>query len=912
MTKDCSIFRKISTDPGSRLHGIAKAGIGGVCLAISSNLPAWAQDPGFGGEASRSVLSFLDPATVGVIGSCALGIAAVAWAIRSNNAARSMSSDWSKKLANMEARLEKSDGILSAHPGLVLVWEDDYEAIDQGWGAPRILGGPAALASLMSFAKDAGSDAALPVGTLLDTLGALPLDDGSDVEDIKPLQEKVRNLRGHGIAFSGSVVTTEGRLIEADGRVAGSQVALWLTDPAVRMAEEGSVLGKVRDNAADLHGALAQLEKSPFPAWRRSTDLKINWVNTAYVEAVEAENLSVVLKQQIELDASVRRIAEKAQSERKAVQGRVTVNIKGERRVLSVSETPAHAAGAAAIAGFAIDISDLERTRTDLSQHIEANRRTLDQLPVAISLFGINQELQYYNNAFATLWGLDEIVLNGKVPHGEFLDKLRHNGTLPEQADYNGWKARQLALYTEEVAAPGQERNGQAPDEIWNLPDGRAIRVASSRHPRGGVLVLFEDITEKMKLEARFNTQINVQRATLNNLAEGVAVFGADGLLHLHNTAFQKLWRLDNTALSARPHIEKVMASMNGRVQKGGDVLESVKRKATSFSPEDRTPIREGILTLTDGRTFSFGTEPLPDGATLVFFLDITDSREREKELRDRNAFLEDIDHQKSKFVDHVSYNLRTPLNTILGFTEMLEGQMFGVLNDRQKDYVASILTAAHHLRDLITDIIDLAAIDAGKLGLDTEPVNIRHLLTNAATYAALKAEDTQVKLHVECPNDIGEIEADPQRLKQVLFNLLSNAFAYTGSGGSVTLGADRSPGLIRFWVIDSGRGVSTGDQAKAFDAFESSGPSAGAGLGLSLVQRFIKLHGGWVRMESTPGEGTNVTCFLPASRQAAPILEGETEAQSITSQPSFPTGENGENAKKQARRASGKTHAAE
>lgn len=850
------------------------------------SMPAWAQVPGLESEASRSIIAQLDPSTVGVIGACALAIASAAWAIRTNNSARSLSSVWSKRLAEMEARLEKSDGVLSAHPGLVIVWEDDYEAIDQGWGAPRILGGPAALASLMSFAKDAGSNSAIPVASLLETLGALPLDDGGSNEDIRPLQEKVRDLRSHGIAFSGSVITTEGRQIEADGRVAGSQVALWLTDPAVRMAEEGSVLGKVRDNAADLHGALAQLEKSPVPAWRRSTDLRINWVNAAYVDAVEAENAGVVLKQQIELDASVRRIAEKAQSEKKPVQGRVTVNIKGERRVLSISETPAHAAGAAAIAGFAVDITDLERTRADLDQHIEANRRTLDQLPVAISLFGVNQDLQYYNQAFADLWGIEEATLSAKIPHGEFLDKLRHKRVLPEQADYSYWKARQLALYTEEVAAPGQERNGQAPDEIWDLPDGRSIRVASSRHPLGGVLVLFEDISEKIRLEASFNTQINVQRATLNNLAEGVAVFGADGLLHLHNTAFQKLWRLDDATLGARPHIEKVMAPMNGRVQDGGDVLESVKRRATSFSPEDRTPIRDAVLTLTDGRTFSFGTEPLPDGATLVFFLDITDSREREKELRDRNAFLEDIDHQKSKFVDHVSYNLRTPLNTILGFTEMLEGQMFGVLNERQKDYVASILTAAHHLRDLITDIIDLAAIDAGKLELDSEPVNVRDLLTNAATYAALKAEDTKVKLFVDCPKDLGEIEADPQRLKQVLFNLLSNAFAYTGSGGTVTLGADRMPGLVRVWVSDSGRGVSTGDQAKAFEAFESSGPSAGAGLGLSLVQRFVNLHGGWVRMESTPGEGTSVTCFIPTTPKEANGSDDELIEDTASEEP--------------------------
>ncbi|MEZ5915560.1 MAG: HAMP domain-containing sensor histidine kinase [Parvularculaceae bacterium] len=254
-----------------------------------------------------------------------------------------------------------------------------------------------------------------------------------------------------------------------------------------------------------------------------------------------------------------------------------------------------------------------------------------------------------------------------------------------------------------------------------------------------------------------------------------------------------------------------------------------------------------------------------------------------EKELKERNALLEDIDRQKSKFVDHVSYHLRTPLSSIIGFAEMIDGQMFGVLNDRQKDYIASILSASYHLRDLITDIIDLAAVDAGQVSLDVADIDIRELLTSAATYSALKAEDTQVALAVECDKDIGAIRADPRRLKQILFNLLSNAFAYTGVGGKVTIGADRAPGLIRLWVGDSGRGVSTKDQARVFEPFESSGPSAGAGLGLSLVQRLVSLHGGWVRMESAPDSGTRITCFLPAEPRSIEIPPEATENIIVT-----------------------------
>lgn len=811
----------------------------------------------------------LDPTWAITAGSVLFALAAAVWALRVSLAGRSATVDWSKRLAEMEAQFQRSESILASHPGLVLVWDDTYDDIDRGWGNPKVLGGTAALASLLTFAADDPTAFLNPGDSLLGAFGSLPVEDEGVDGRAPTLKEKVSDLRSHGVAFSGSVVTDEGRSIEVDGRVAGDQVTLWLTDPAVRLAEEAGVVGQARDKAADLHGALNQLDRAPLASWRRGPDLKLDWVNKAYVEMVEAINMQEVIDDQLEIDPAFRDLAERAKQEvarsgRRAVDGIIKVNVKGQRRVLRVIEVPMHGAGEASFGGMAIDVTRQERAQDDLKRQRETHRKTLDQISAAVAVFDSAQSLEYYNQAFVDLWGLDDAELRVRPSHAEVLDRLRHLGKLPAQDDFGNWKQEQLRLYTEEYGESASATEGAVPDQTWNIPGGKTLRVRQQRHALGGVAVLFEDITETLNLQGRYQTQIGVQRATLNNLAEAVAVFGADGRLHLFNRSFEATWSLSREDLTHLPHFDLLQEAFLELAPDGADALQDIKNHVVSLSHEDRTPFVGDELVLRDGRTLLSATSPLPDGATLVTFLDVTDSREREKDLAVRNKILEDADRIKSRFVDHISYQLRNPLNTIIGFTEMLESEMVGELNDRQKDYAATVLTASNHLLDLINDIIDLAAIDAGRLGLDMVDVDVRDLLDSAATFAALKAEDSQVDLKVDCPKDIGAIKADERRLKQVLFNLLANGFTFTENGGQVTLGARRDGDVVRVWVQDTGRGVSPADQANVFGRFESAGPGAGAGLGLALVNSFVELHGGLVQLWSREGEGTLVTCHLP------------------------------------------------
>ncbi|MCI5043604.1 MAG: PAS-domain containing protein [Aquisalinus sp.] len=836
-------------------------------------MPLGARAQGTDTSAAALATGF-DPIHIMMGGAMMLAVGAITYALRVSKLSQNAHLNLSRQLADMEARLDKSESVLAAHPGLVLVWHDSYEDIDSGWGTPRVLGGPAALASILTFADDTIAGLSNPAAALLNKLGELPLEEEVAPEDVRKLKDRVKELRAHGVAFSGSVVTDEGRSIEVDGRVAGDQVTLWLTDPAVRLAEDGGMIGKARDRAADLHGALNHLDRLPMATWRRGPDLKLEWVNSAYVNMVEAINLEEVLENQIEIDGAFKKLAERAREEfsrstsRKVVDDLVVVNVRGVRRVLRIMEQPMHGAGEACLGGIAIDITKLDKAQEDLKRHQNAYRKTLNQMPSAVAVFSSAQQLDYYNQAFLELWKLDDADLRTRPYHGELLDKLHQKSRLPAWADYNKWKEDQLALYTEGQLDDWSMDNA-TPDEIWSLPNGKTLRVARQRHPLGGVVIVFEDITENLRLETEFNTQISVQRATLNNLEEGVAVFASDGKLRLYNSAFLRMWQFDSAKLAELPDFVHLAKQFNRLSTGDSSAWKTLKARVTSFAPEDRTPIEKAEVVLKDGRSFAYATAPLPDGATLLTFLDVTDSREREKELQERNEWLETADRIKSKFVNHISYNLRNPLNTIIGFAEMLETEMFGTLNDRQKDYAASILSASNHLLDLINDIIDLAAIDAGKLDLELNEIDVKKTLENAATYAALKAEDSAVTLNVEVPDDIGTMVADEKRIKQALFNLLANAFSFTDEGGCVTLAAERDGNTIRISVNDTGRGVSPEDQEKAFDRFESRGPGSGAGLGLSLVKSFIELHGGWVRLSSQEGSGTQISCHIPADGPA-------------------------------------------
>jgi signal transduction histidine kinase len=516
------------------------------------------------------------------------------------------------------------------------------------------------------------------------------------------------------------------------------------------------------------------------------------------------------------------------------------------------------------VAVWAQEVTEFEDTRETLRRHVEAHDETLNHIGEAVAIFSGARRLLFHNIAFAELWGLEPAWLEERPSHGEILDRLRQRRRLPETVDYAAFKAAELKRY---------ESAGPIADEIWTLPDGRSLRVVRQPHPLGGLLLLFSDITGELKLKAQYNGLIQVQQATLDKLSDAVAVFGSDGRLRLHNEAFAALWGLSPVQMEAAGDFDGVVELCVPRVHDLG-LWRELKARVTDTDPQARAPLA-GEVKSSAGRMIAYQSRPLPDGATLLAFTDVTDTRALEGALADRSEALEEAERLKRDFVGNVSYELRTPLTTIIGYSELLD-RMGEALPDRARAHIASVRQAAGHLARSIDDVLDMAQVDAGEMALDLGDVPIDELLKAAADRWAREASEAGAGIHLTFDPDIGMIRADAKRLGQTLDHLLENAVRQSPPGGVITLAARRALGEIQIQVSDTGRGIPFHVQAHIFDRFIGR-DRGGPGLGLALVKALVELHGGWVALQSEPGAGATFTCHLPETAypgSAAPELQ--------------------------------------
>ncbi|MBR1216701.1 PAS-domain containing protein [Bradyrhizobium sp. U87765 SZCCT0131] len=674
-------------------------------------------------------------------------------------------------------------------------------------------------------------------------------------EQALQMDHAVDALCADGASFTLHLTTSNGRTVEAIGRAIGGKAIVRIRELSGVRRELAETSLRYRDLQEETSSLRAFAAALPWPVWARRDDGTLLFANAAYAEATEATTISDAVERNLELlDSGDRQAMARALADRAHFEARLPVVIGGQRRIFDVRALKVTGGSA----GVAVDASEASSLSEALKRMAEAHRRTLDQLSSGVAVFDGQRRLAFYNDAYRRLWNLDQAFLDSQPDDSSVLDRLRATRKIPEPPDFRQWKAKLHEAY----------RAVEPAKDTWYLPDGRAIGVVTTPNPEGGVTYLFDDVTESLKLARQFDGLIRVQRETLDNLVEAVAVFGSNGRAQLFNPAFARMWKLSPEAMEEHPHIETVEGWCRPLFDEAA-TWRTIRDAITGIDNRNPVPLK---LERKDGSVLDCLAMPLPDGATMLTFQDITDTVNVERALRERNEALETADQMKVDFVHHVSYELRSPLTTIIGFAHFLSDPATGPLTVKQDEYLGYITSSTNALLAIINNILDLATIDAGAMTLNLGPVDIRSAIEAAAEGIQDRLARDHIRLQIDAAPGIGNFVADERRVVQVLYNLLANAVGFSPQDGVITISARRHSDSVSFTVSDAGPGIAPDVKDKVFDWFESHSNGSrhrGAGLGLSLVRSFVELHGGKVRVDSVVGKGTSVTCDFPIDQAA-------------------------------------------
>jgi signal transduction histidine kinase len=681
---------------------------------------------------------------------------------------------------------------------------------------------------------------------------------------LSELTDAVRRTQKTAAPFR-MVATPQGstRSLALRGHLADNQIApggaalVWWFD----FSESEHELTRMREETArarsDFAALVGLIEAAPLPMWFRGADGKLRLVNSAYVRAVGAESAEAVIRDQVELvepadGRSAAQVAEQARTQDLAVERIVPATIEGQRRSLRVSDLPL---GDEGVAGYGVDIEEMEEQARAFRAFREAQRLLLDQLSVGVAQFDAERRMTFSNQPFQRIFALPPTSQADAPEFDRWLDLARDAGRVPETRDFPAWR-REL----------GQWFSAGAPKEdAWPLGDGTHLRIVAQPMPDGGLVLVAEDRTEQLALSATRDTLLRTRTATFDSLFESLAVFAPDGRMQLWNRRFPGIWGLSDDYLDAHPRIEALLDKIGEKLARPAQrtAIGDVVRAATL----DRRQ-KGGRVQLSDGRTLEFAGVPLPDGNGLLTVLDVTDSKRAEDALRERAAALEEADAVKTRFLANMSYEFRTPLTSIGGFAELLQGGIAGELSDQGQEYIAAIIASVERLSTQIESVLDMTQSEAGLLPIATEEVELLGFVTTLVREREEAINSGGITLDLRGDKTSGTVQADKRRLGRALGNLLDNAITATPKGGRILVALSRQKAAAKIVISDNGVGMKPSELARALDGFtpDPSGRSGvrRTGLGLPLARQLIEAHGGRLDLASEKGVGTTATITLP------------------------------------------------
>lgn len=663
------------------------------------------------------------------------------------------------------------------------------------------------------------------------------------------LESQLDQLISKDIGFESVVTAADGkRTFKVKGfksQLHVNQIYIFLQDITYDALQRTTSEQEYKEFQKKFYSTQNAMDQLPWPIWMR-TATKLLWCNQPFARLLGVDRETALYQQNELLNKWLNTFSNGSQAYS------CTLIVDGERRAFKFFEVNQNDG---VTLGYGVDLTESEQHKAKLESHVVAYREVLDNLSAAVAIYGPHKRLKYYNHAYVRMFDFDESWLLTEPTLGEILDDLRARRLLTEYSDYAAYRRAQMDSVTT-LIEPIQE--------LLHLPDGRTIRMIASPHPMGGSFYISEDVTNAMNLERKYNTQLAVQKASLDNLYEGVAVFGGDNRLRLHNASFARMWKLSAEQLKDGRHLSDVIDDVR-QFFHFDEGWPGFKSKIMN-SVTDRT-FRKQRINRKNGTVLEFSYSPLPDGSNLMSYIDVTDSCQIEKLLRERNDALLEADNLKSELIANVSYELRTPLNHIIGFSAMLANQYGGTLNTNQQEYCDNILKSSQHLLAVVNDLLDLAMIQAGFMKINKTCVPVDELIRNALKLANDIIDMKGLKLSVRIPPYLGNVMVDESRMIQAIYNLILNAIKATPQGRSLSLIGDVKENFVLIKVEGTEARLKRVDSHSQDVRNELNIPEhslySKAGLELKLARSIIELHGGRTETGSSP-KSHSIICYIP------------------------------------------------
>ncbi len=582
------------------------------------------------------------------------------------------------------------------------------------------------------------------------------------------------------------------------------------------------------------------------PFWIRDKHLNLLFVNQAFLDITTCSDMESVIERKLWLcDTSKADVLARLALQKNDVQTMSVTYVKNGHTLFgSITETPViDDSGDIFLFGRLYD----KTAENDLKirvNHLESGiKEILTNISVAASLFDNHRRLRFYNQAFVNLWHLKPDYLDTAPDHLDILDKLRAERLIPESRDYKLWR--------HEIFAPYHDLKAHYED-IWHTPQQKTIKCSVSAYADGGVVCLQEDVTNYIALEQSHHIVTNNLSNTLNALDEGIILCDSYGKIKVINTKITEIFK--NT-ITLNAHLAVLLDNSGGNTG-----LITLIEKIYSFIqngfPDSEKYTQECLV---DACIFIASVERLSTGDILIHIRDHTAILNYQKMLHYKTETLKENEHIRESFFRRISHDLRDPMTAVAGFTELLQTEIFGSLNEKQHEYIADMRYSIDDVLRLTDNLADLVRLDTSALtGFET--ISLRTTLMRAIEAMQNAAFSRNITLNRAIDDDV-TLHGDSALLKQALIQLLENAIMVTPRGGVVTVNLIIENAQATIQIIDQGNGM----PEAVITAIENQNINDITGYGLRYVLRVAALHNALCHaniITAPSQEKTCGTCF--------------------------------------------------